>query len=102
VRTFFFARKHVQVRGFVCALDGRPAKRCRSPKAYVAGIGKHVFRVRAIGWSGLKGPPAVARFEVCHPTDRSLCDGRPLGGGSALPRPDGSASARASGRGAAG
>jgi hypothetical protein len=63
----FFARKHVQVRGFVCKIDRRPLKRCRPPKDYLVGFGKHVFRVRAIGWTGLKGPVAVARFRVCRP-----------------------------------
>ncbi len=76
VRALFFARKHVQVRGFACKLDGRPVKRCRSPKAYTVGIGKHVFRVRAIGWTGLRGPPEVARFEVCHPSKRGWCIGQ--------------------------
>lgn len=69
----FFARKRAQVRGFWCRLDSRPAKRCRSPKAYRVGIGMHVFRVRAIGWTGLKGPPAVARFEVCRPKPLPFC-----------------------------
>jgi hypothetical protein len=76
VRALFFARKHVQVRGFACKLDGRPVKRCRSPKAYTVGIGKHVFRVRAIGWTGLRGPAEVARFEVCHPTFPPQCQGK--------------------------
>lgn len=35
--------------------------------------GKHVFRVRAIGWTGLKGPPATARFRVCHPSPLPPC-----------------------------
>jgi hypothetical protein len=72
----FFARNHVQVRGFACKIDRRPVKRCRSPKSYRVGIGRHVFRVRAIGWTGLKGPPAVARFEACHPSPLPLCFGR--------------------------
>jgi len=73
VRIFFYARKHVQVRGFVCKLDGRPVKGCVSPKRYRVGTGHHVFRVRAIGWTGLKGPPEVARFRVCHPTPYPNC-----------------------------
>jgi hypothetical protein len=77
VRFRFFARNHVQVRGFACKIDRRPAKRCQSPKHYRAGIGRHVFRVRAIGWTGLKGPPAVARFRVCHPRRLPLCGGGP-------------------------
>ncbi len=63
----FFARHHVQVRGFACKLDRRPLKRCHSPKHYRVGVGKHVFRVRAIGWTRKKGPRALVRFRVCHP-----------------------------------
>ena len=73
VRIFFYARKHVQVRGFACKLDGHSVKRCRSPKGYRVGVGHHVFRVRAIGWTGLEGPPEVARFRVCHPTPYPNC-----------------------------
>jgi hypothetical protein len=58
-------------------LDGGPFKRCRSPKVYTLGVGKHVFRVRAIGWTGLRGPQEVARFEVCHPTYPPQCQGKP-------------------------
>jgi hypothetical protein len=69
----FFARSHAQVRGFLCKLDGHPLARCRSPQAYRVGFGRHLFRVRAIGWSGLKGPVATARFRVCHPTPYPNC-----------------------------
>jgi hypothetical protein len=27
-------------------------------------VGKHLFRVRAIGWTGLRGPAAVERFQL--------------------------------------
>jgi hypothetical protein len=67
VRFRFYARERVQVRGFVCKLDRRPLKRCRSPKAYRVGRGRHVFRVRAIGRTGLKGPAETWRFRVCRP-----------------------------------
>ena len=78
IRFRFFAQNHAHVRGFVCKIDRRPTKRCRSPKSYHVGIGKHVFRVRAIGWTGLKGPPAVGGFEVCHPGGPlPMCLGRP-------------------------
>ena len=63
----FFATKHAPVRGFVCRIDKRPQARCHSPKRYRVGVGRHRFRVRAIGWSGLKGPPEFASFRVCHP-----------------------------------
>jgi hypothetical protein len=77
VRFHFFARNHVQFRGFACKIDGRSVKRCHSPKGYRVGLGRHVFRVRAIDWTGLKGPPAVARFRVCHPTTLPNCMGDP-------------------------
>lgn len=73
IRYRFFARNHVQVRGFVCKLDGRPLKRCRSPKAYRIGVGRHVFRVRAVGWTGLRGPVEVHRFRACRPTPYGNC-----------------------------
>jgi hypothetical protein len=67
VRFGFFATNRAPVRGFVCKIDSRPLRRCHSPKSYRVGVGKHHFRVRAIGWSGLKGPPARAWFRVCRP-----------------------------------
>ncbi len=79
LRTFFFAPQHVQVRGFSCKIDNRPANRCRSPKVFTVGLGKHIFRVWAIGWTGLKGKLAYSRFEVCHPRSRGIdCRGKPL------------------------
>jgi hypothetical protein len=63
----FFAAEHASVRGFVCKIDKRPLKRCHSPKLYRVGFGRHRFRVRAVGWSGLKGPVASVPFKVCHP-----------------------------------
>ncbi|HSC20483.1 MAG TPA: hypothetical protein VLC07_02030 [Solirubrobacterales bacterium] len=69
----FYARNHVQVRGFICRIDDRPLRRCHSPKNYRVGIGRHIFRVRAIGWTGLRGPVARWPFEVCHPTPYPLC-----------------------------
>jgi len=69
----FFALNRAQVRGFLCKLDQRSLKPCRSPKFYRVGLGRHVFRVRAIGWTGLRGPVEVARFEVCRPTKYGFC-----------------------------
>lgn len=69
----FFAPKRVQVRGFVCKLDNRRLRRCKSPKAYRVGLGHHVFRVRAIGWTGLRGPAEVHRFKVCRPGPLPNC-----------------------------
>jgi hypothetical protein len=54
-----------KVRGFLCQLDKRPFSRCRSPKRYRrVSVGRHVFRVRAIGLTGLRGPIARDRFLV--------------------------------------
>jgi hypothetical protein len=72
----FFAMNKARVRGFVCKIDRRPLRRCHSPKSYGVGLGRHVFRVRAIGWSGLKGPPAVAKFKVCNPGPLPFCTGQ--------------------------
>jgi len=69
----FFALNRAQVRGFLCKLDGRSLKPCSSPKFLRVGLGRHVFRVRAVGWTGLWGPVEVARFEVCRPTKYLLC-----------------------------
>jgi hypothetical protein len=69
----FFAMNRAQVRGFVCKIDRRPMKRCRSPRDYLVGIGKHVFRVRAIGWTGLRGPVSTASIEVCRPQSLPGC-----------------------------
>lgn len=75
VRFRFFALNHASVRGFACTVDKRPVKRCRSPKIYRIGVGIHVFRVRAISWSGSRGPVAHAGFKVCHPTRLGFCLG---------------------------
>jgi Ca2+-binding RTX toxin-like protein len=37
---------------FRCGLDRRPARSCRSPRAYVVGLGRHRFRVVAIDAAG--------------------------------------------------
>lgn len=69
----FFPRHRVQVRGFLCGLDKHPLRRCHSPKHYRAGLGRHVFRVRAIGWTGLRGPVEMWHFQVCHPAPYGHC-----------------------------
>jgi hypothetical protein len=50
--------------GFVCELDRRRWRRCHSPRRMRVRVGKHVFRVRAIGSTGLRGPAAVERFQL--------------------------------------
>jgi hypothetical protein len=57
--------------GFLCKLDRGYFRLCRSPKRYPVGDGNHVFRVKAIGFSGLRGPVAVERFTV-----GPICEGR--------------------------
>jgi len=69
----FFAKRHARVKGYLCRIDRRPLKRCQSPKTYRVARGHHVFRVRAIGWSGLRGPVAVHRFEACSPKPLPQC-----------------------------
>jgi hypothetical protein len=73
IRFRFFAANHAYARGFVCKLDDRPMKACESPKTYRVGVGKHVFKVRAVGWTGLRGKAASASFEVCRPTEYGVC-----------------------------
>jgi len=53
-----------KVRGFRCSRDKRGFRPCHSPVRYRVGIGKHIFRVRAIGVTGLKGPVAFKKFVV--------------------------------------
>jgi hypothetical protein len=62
-------------RGFVCKLDRHDFRPCRSPVHYRVTVGRrvarhHVFRVRAIGYTGLRGPVTVERFTIyplCSP-----------------------------------
>jgi hypothetical protein len=73
VRFRFYAAKHASVRGYVCKLDDRRFKPCESPKAYRVGVGKHLFKVRAVGWTGYRGKAAYHPFEVCRPTEIGFC-----------------------------
>jgi hypothetical protein len=59
-----------KVHSFICKFDRRPFQRCRSPKRYHVGVGKHVFRVRAIGVTGLRGPISSAPITI-----NPLCKG---------------------------
>jgi hypothetical protein len=62
--------------GFLCSLDGKAFRHCHSPKRYVvARTGKHAFKVRAIGSTGLKGP--IARELIDIPP---LCTPKPKPG----------------------
>ncbi len=53
-----------RARGFVCKRDRRRYRHCKSPVRYWADRGRHVFRVRAIGVTGLRGPVALDRFRI--------------------------------------
>jgi hypothetical protein len=64
VRFRFFARG--QVRRFLCSIDGRAYRQCKSPKKYRVHVGRHVFRVRAVGTTGLEGPIAIQQFTILH------------------------------------
>jgi hypothetical protein len=68
IRFFARGRNH----GFVCKFDKRRYRRCHSPKRYRVGVGRHVFKVRAIGVTGLRGPVARAVIRITKPC--------PLGG----------------------
>lgn len=49
---------------FKCRLDRRRFVRCKSPVRYRVGRGKHVFRVFAIGPTGLRGRRATFHFRI--------------------------------------
>ena len=67
----FYARD--RVRRYLCKFDHRPFRRCRSPKRYPVGVGRHLFQVRGIGVTGLKGPITRELIEIprlCGKTPR--------------------------------
>jgi hypothetical protein len=67
-----------RARGFLCKFDHqRHFKRCRSPKRYPIDTGRHMFWVRAIGMTGLRGP--VTREEIFIPPFCKNNFGRLLG-----------------------
>jgi hypothetical protein len=57
------------VHGFQCKLDKQRFKRCKSPKTYLVGAGRHRFSVRAVGLSGLKGKVVSIPFRVFRPSE---------------------------------
>jgi hypothetical protein len=80
LRFQFHAPDTVQVRGFVCSFDHRAMHPCRSPQTYPVGPGRHKFRVRAVGWTGLRGPREERAIWVCRrpgvsPGSLSRCRG---------------------------
>lgn len=62
----FHVKRKVQVRGYVCSLDHHKMHRCHSPQRFRVGPGHHKFRVRAVGWTGLRGPVAAGTVWVCR------------------------------------
>ncbi len=62
----FHVKRKFQVRGYVCSFDGSKMRRCRSPQRFRVGPDHHRFRVRAVGWTGLRGPVAGEPVWVCR------------------------------------
>jgi hypothetical protein len=67
VRLRFYAKG--QVRRFLCKIDKHRFKPCKSPKVLRVRAGWHLFKVRAIGPTGLKGKIATERFQVFKPSE---------------------------------
>ena len=65
-RVRFRFRAIGQAHGFLCKLDRRRFSRCRSPKRYRVGIGRHAFRVKAQDPGGIDQTATVFRFRVVH------------------------------------
>lgn len=63
-RVTFRLRPFGRVRGFLCRLDARKFRPCRSPLKIYAKLGHHLLKARAIGRTGQKGPVARARFAI--------------------------------------
>jgi hypothetical protein len=67
VRLRFYAKG--PVRRFLCKVDRHRFKPCKSPKVLRVRAGRHVFKVRAVGLTGLKGKVATGRFQVFRPSE---------------------------------
>jgi hypothetical protein len=63
----FRLRPYRRVRVFLCRLDGRKFRRCKSPLRIYAKLGRHVLRARAMGVTGMRGPVATTRFAIRRP-----------------------------------
>jgi len=50
--------------GFQCKLDSQPFRRCNDAKSYALGLGRHVFKVRAVGPGGVDRSPGMIRVRV--------------------------------------
>jgi hypothetical protein len=51
-------------KGFLCKLGRARFSRCRSPKRYAVGIGRHAFRVKTLDPGGIDQTATVFRFRV--------------------------------------
>lgn len=65
----FHVKRGFQVRGYVCSFGRGKLRTCRSPRRYRVGPGHYRLRVRAVGWTGLRGPVAEEKVWVCRRTD---------------------------------
>jgi hypothetical protein len=68
IRARFHFYSPTRTSGFVCKRDRGPYRPCHSPLRYWVKHGRHALRVRAIGPTGLRGPAAIERFRVIHPS----------------------------------
>jgi hypothetical protein len=62
----FHVDRRFQVRGYVCSFDHGKMRPCTSPQRHRMGAGHHRFRVRAVGWTGLRGPVVSSPVQVCR------------------------------------
>ncbi len=54
----------LSAKAFRCRIDDGATKPCHSPRRFHPNIGRHVFKVRAIGPTGLSGRAAIFHFRV--------------------------------------
>lgn len=62
--SFRFREIEVSGKPMVCKLDRAKYRRCRSPKHYRVGPGRHAFRVKVYDPAGQDQTPAVFKFRV--------------------------------------
>jgi hypothetical protein len=66
-RAKFAFRSSVAGSSFRCKVDSRRYRPCTSPVSYKLKPGHHVFRVIAVGPTGVAGRPATSRFTIRKP-----------------------------------
>jgi hypothetical protein len=72
---------------FQCKLDDRRFRKCKSPRRYRVAGGLHVFKVRAVTASGLRGPRATFHFRVGKLTEPPSPGSCKPGQGSTIGKP---------------